>query len=103
MDMENKDDLIELIDEEGQTVLFEHLMTVEHEGEYYIALMTAESLADEDADEGDIVILKIAKDDNGEDCYISVDDDQTVQAVYNKFITLIEEEDDEDPDEDDEA
>ncbi len=37
--MEGENNIIELVDEQGQAVEFEHLMTVEHEGSYYIVLM----------------------------------------------------------------
>lgn len=103
--MDENNNLIELIDEDGESVQFEHLMTLEHETEYYIVLMTAQSATDEDAEEGEVVILKLAKDDKGEDCYVSIDDDDVAQAVYEKFIAIIEEEDDaipEDFEEDDE-
>lgn len=96
--MEENTDLIELIDEDGKAVYFEHLMTLEHEGQYYIVLMTPETTNDED--EGDVVILQLSKDDKGEDCYVTIEDDETMQAVYEKFIAIIEEEDDELPEDD---
>ena len=97
MEWEDNDELIELVDEEGETVRFKHLVTVEHEGELYIMLLTAESAADDEAEEGDVVILKIAKDDKGQDCYVSLDDDDVTQVVYDKCLAMIEEEDDDIP------
>ena len=35
---EENDDLVELIDENGQHTMFEHLATLEYEGESYLAL-----------------------------------------------------------------
>jgi putative Holliday junction resolvase len=84
--------IIELVDEEGKAVEFEHLMTVEHEGSYYIVLMAAQE--DEENEEGEVIILKMEKDDKGEDCYVTIDDDNVLQAVYDKFLAAIEEEDD---------
>ena len=98
--MDEKTDLIELVDESGETVYFEHLMTLEHEGEYYIVLMTPETANDED--EGEVVVLQLAKDDKGEDCYVTIEDDETAQAVYEKFIAIIEEDDDAIPEDEDE-
>lgn len=92
---ENNGNIIELVDEDGESVEFEHLMTLEHEGEYYIVLMAVED--DEDNDEGEVLILKVEKDEKGEDCYVTVDDDNVTQAVFDKFIAAIEEDDDEIP------
>lgn len=104
--MEGDNNIIELVDEQGKAVEFEHLMTVEHEGSYYIVLMAAQE--DEDNEEGEVVILKMEKDDKGEDCYVTIDDDNVLQAVFDKFVAAVEEEDDaipedgEDEEEDDE-
>ena len=37
-EMNNEDNLIELIGDDGQTVSFEHLATLEYEGESYLVL-----------------------------------------------------------------
>ncbi len=90
--MEGENSMIELVDEQGKAVEFEHLMTVEHEGSYYIVLMAAQE--DEDNEEGEVVILKMEKDDKGEDCYVTIEDDNVLQAVFDKFVAAVEEEDD---------
>ncbi len=90
--MESENNYIELVDEQGKAVEFEHVMTVEHEGSYYIVLMAAQE--DEDNEEGEVVILKMEKDDKGEDCYVTIDDDNVLQAVFDKFVAAVEEEDD---------
>jgi uncharacterized protein YrzB (UPF0473 family) len=63
---EEEDDLIELVDEDGETTRFEHLATLEYKGESYLAL------CDPDADENDengleVFILKIETDEQGQD------------------------------------
>jgi len=104
--MDGEGNIIELVDEQGKAVEFEHLMTVEHEGDYYIVLMAAQE--DEENEEGEVVILKMEKDDKGEDCYVTIEDDNVLQAVFDKFVAAVEEEDDaipedgEDEEEDDE-
>ena len=85
--------IIELTDEEGVTSQFEYLTTIDHEGELYVVLML---LDDENTDdeEGEVLILKIEKDpDTDEDIYVSVDDDAISQAVFDKFMEMVEEED----------
>ena len=96
--MDEQNNIIELVDEEGESVEFEHLMTLEHEGAHYIVLMAPESEADPepDEDEGEVLILRLEKDEKGEDCYVTIDDD-VAQAVFDKFVAALEEEDDETP------
>lgn len=91
------DGIIELTDEDGVTTQFEYLTTIDHEGELYVLLMEAEDEdADEDDDEAEVIILKIEKDpDTDEDIYVSVDDEDVSQAVFDKFLAMIEEEEDE--------
>ena len=78
---ENQDsNIIELVDDNGETVQFEHLATLEHEGEYYIALM----VLDEDHHE---------EDDEGEECYEYVEDENLQEVIFEKFLQLMEEQD----------
>ena len=85
--------IIELTDEDGVTSQFEYLTTIDHEGELYVVLML---LDDEETDdeEGEVLILKIEKDpETQEDIYVSVDDDEIAQAVFDKFMAMMDEED----------
>ena len=87
------DGIIELTDEDGVTTQFEYLTTVDHEGELYVVLMAAED-AESDSDEGEVIILKIEQDpETGEDIYVSVEDDDISQAVFEKFVAMMDEED----------
>ena len=85
---EQEGGIVELIDEDGQSVRFEHLMTLEHEGELYVMLTALEATPDTDEDE--VFILKIDKDEQGEDCYVTIDDEDTLQAVFDKFVAISE-------------
>ncbi len=87
--MEIQNNIVELIDENNEEVSFEHLMTVEHEEDYYIILVPVDEGEEE---EEEVVILKVDQDDQGEDCYVTVDDDQVLQTVFEKFIAILEEE-----------
>ena len=85
--------IIELTDEDGVTTQFEYLTTIEYQEDLYVVLMV---LDDEETDdeEGEVLILKIEKDpDTDEDIYVSVDDDAISQAVFDKFMEMVEEED----------
>lgn len=87
--------IIELTDEDGVTTQFEYLTTIEHEGGEYVVLMV---LDDEETDdeEGEVLILKIEQDpETKEDVYVSLDDDEVSQAVFDKFLAQMDEEDEE--------
>ena len=81
------DDLIELLDEDGNSTTFEHLATLEYQGESYIALCEPES-DDEDKDL-EVFILKIETDENGDDFY-TVPDDDIADAVFEQFTRLVD-------------
>ncbi len=87
------DNIIELIDENGETVQFEHLATLEHEGDYYIALMVLDEEHHVEDDEGEVVIMKIDQDEDGNECYVYVEDDALQEVVFEKFLKLMDEED----------
>ena len=85
--------IIELTDEDGVTTQFEYLTTIDHEGKLYVVLMVAQD-EEQDDEEGEVLILKIEKDpETDEDIYVSVDDDAISQAVFDKFMEMVEEED----------
>ena len=87
----DEENVVELVDEDGQSVRFEHLMTLEYEGDLYVMLTALEATPDTDEDE--VFILRIEKDEQGEDCYVTVDDEDTLQAVFEKFVSLSEQDD----------
>ena len=80
-----EDDLVELIDENGEKTVFEHLATLEYEGESYLALCDPES----DEEDLEVFILKIEQDENGDDVY-NVPDDDVADAVFAKLVQLTE-------------
>ena len=87
--------ILELTDENGEVTEFEHLLTVEHEGELYIILMPlyAEEKEDDDEEGEEVIILKIEKDEEtGEDTYVSVDSEETCEKVFELFMQALEEE-----------
>lgn len=90
--MEENSNLIQLQDENGKDVNFEHLMTVEHEGSYYVVLEAAEDT--DDCKEGEAIILKIIRDeDSGDDVYATIEDEAEFNAVFDRVMEIMEEED----------
>lgn len=80
---EELDNIIVLNDEEGKEVQFEFLDLIEYEDEEYVILLPIEE-TDEDA--GEVVILKVEDTDSeDEESYVSVDDEETLNAVFEIF------------------
>ena len=82
---EESEDIVELIDENGESTLFEHLATIEYEGESYLALCDPEA----DEEEMEIFILKIEQGEDGNDVY-TVPEDETADAVFEKLVRMTE-------------
>ena len=93
LDME-REDIVQLVDEDGTEVDFEHLMTLEHKGQTYICLVPVEPM--EDVEEDELVILRIETDADGNDVYATIEDDAELDAVFEKYLEIAEaDEDDE--------
>ena len=77
------DNIIILNDENGNEVKFEFLDLMEYEGEEYIILLPTEESEDND----EVVILKVedVEDDPDMETYVSVDDEDTLNAVFEMF------------------
>ena len=92
--MELDDRIVELIGDDGEAVKFEHLMTLEHGDDLFVLLTPVEpETADE---EGSVVVMRIDEDESGEDCYVIEEDEAVQEAVFNRFLDMLNEADDED-------
>ena len=86
-----------LEDEDGNEFELEQLATMEFNGNEYSAFLPAD-MAEDDPDYG-YIILRI-EEENGEELFCSVDDEEELVAVYDRFMELLfDEETDEDPEE----
>ena len=80
---EELDNVIVLNDEEGNEVQFEFLDLVELDGEEYVVLLPT---SEDEADEGEVVILKVEDTEaDEEESYVSVDDEDILNKVFEKF------------------
>ena len=79
---EELDNIIVLNDENGDEIEFEFLDLIEYEGEEYVVLLPHDE--EEEADE--VVILKLEDTDSeDEESYVSVDDEEVLQNVFEIF------------------
>ena len=76
--MEN-DNIIVLNDDDGNEVEFEFLDLIPYRGKEYVVLLPVSDEADE------VVILQLEEADNETESYISVDNELTLQAVFEIF------------------
>ena len=82
---EDLDNIVILNDEDGNEVRFEFLDLVELEDEEYVVLLPIAEEGEEE--EGEVVILKVEDTDeeSDEESYVSVDDEDTLNKVFEIF------------------
>ena len=76
---EEETNILTLTDENGADVDFEYLDCIEYEGKEYLVLMPADESSTE------IVILEVQPVDEENENYVSVQDEDVLEAVYNIF------------------
>ncbi len=82
---EELDNIIILNDEDGNEVKFEFLDLVELDNEEYVVLLPVTEEGEEE--EGEVVILKVedTDEDSDEESYVSIDDEDTLNKVFEIF------------------
>ena len=75
-------------DEDGNPIRFYLSATIPYEGETYVLLTCAEEAGDFEMDES--IIMLLTSDENGEDCYQSLEDEALIEAVYNAYLDQTE-------------
>ena len=90
------DNIVELVDEEGNTLTFEHLLTFEYKGEWYIALtpaLEAEEVDEADGDDedsGDEVVIYHLVGGEEDEQLETIDDDALLDEVFAEFCNQYE-------------
>ena len=79
-EMQENPYLIVLTDEDGETVTFEHLDTVQYKGKEYVIFIPYN---DDEEEVDEVVIFQIL--DQEEDCLEQVEDPEILSAVYDLF------------------
>ncbi|MDL2235100.1 DUF1292 domain-containing protein [Christensenellaceae bacterium OttesenSCG-928-L17] len=77
-----------LLDESGNEVRFDHLMTFFHEGEKYLALLPIDPV--ENVEEDEVVLLHIVTKED-EDVYETIESEVLLEEVFETFTELFEE------------
>lgn len=88
---EERDDLVVLVDENGEEVQFEHLDTVELNDNQYVVLLPVTE--EEEQEEDEVVILKIQQGETeDEDVLVPIEDDEELNEVFEEFKLRMEDE-----------
>ncbi len=74
--------ILTLTDENGQDVEFEYLDCIDYEGKEYLVLSP---VVEEDEESDEIVILEIQSVDEEVENYLAVEDEATLNAVFEVF------------------
>ncbi len=81
---EELNNIIILSDENGEDVQFEFLDLIEYDSEEYVVLLPVVEEGEEE--DGEVVILKVEDSEDDEDeSYVSVDDEETLNQVFEIF------------------
>lgn len=87
--LEEDSDIIQLVNEDGDTVNFYHVATIELDKKWFVVFQPAEEL--EDVDEEEVAIFELQTGDDGEDVFVPIEDDKLLDRVYDEYIKLVEE------------
>ena len=79
---EELDNIVILNDEDGNEVKFEFLDLIEYDEEEYVVLLPIE---EDEEESGEVVILKLEDTESEEESYVSVDDEETLNKVFEIF------------------
>ncbi|MEA4853542.1 MAG: DUF1292 domain-containing protein [Christensenella sp.] len=94
--MDEELDLIEMQDEDGNIMKFEHLLTFEVDDQFYVAFTPIEKM--DEFDVGEVLIMRIKEDDEG-DVYLPIETEEELDELWNIFQQLYYEDEEEDGEE----
>ena len=78
------DDVVMLVDEDGNNIRFEQIGSCELEGKLYFALVPVDDNKDDE-----YVILRQEADENGETTFVTIEDDEEFDRVADYFDDML--------------
>lgn len=85
--VEDEDDVVTLVSEEGEEIQFVEIAGIVYRGNFYAVLQPVELLdgmTDEEA-----LVFKVTKGENGEDNFVIEIDESIIDAVYQEYLKLL--------------
>ena len=86
---EELSDVVELVDDSGRVLKFYHIGTMDFEEDCYAFFQPAEEI--EGTEEDEVIIFRIADDGKGGEVLLPVEDEKKLDAVYEEFCKMMEE------------
>ncbi len=93
-------DFITIVDDNGEEFELEVIESMDYNGKTYMSFLPAD-MAEDDPDFG-FILLRVVEDENGDEIFESIDDDAELRDVYERFMTLLYDDEDEDDESEDE-
>ena len=78
------DGILEMEDEDGNLIRFYLSASIRYAGEDYVLLTCAQDAGDLAQDES--IIMRCTQDEDGNPCYLSLDDEALIAAVYEAYL-----------------
>ncbi len=91
---QNRHEKVELLDENNNKIAFEHIITLDIKENKYVVLHPLTKMDGVEDDE--IIILRIDRDNSGQDIYVAIDDEAKLELAYEKYVETALTEDPED-------
>lgn len=89
---DEEDNIVEIVDDDGNHFRFEHLLTFDYKGNWYLALTECKD-AEEEEEDGDaneeVAIYRIEGDEESEQL-VQIEDDEELEEVFAEFCAQYE-------------
>jgi uncharacterized protein YrzB (UPF0473 family) len=95
--MTDNENIIVLTDDEGNELECDYLDTINYKDMNFVVLYPL----DQDEEEGEVIILELVENEDGEEEYLTVEDEDLLDEVFDEYMRVMELEEEE-YDEDDE-
>ena len=86
-------DFITIVDDDGQEFELEVIESMDYNGKTYMSFLPAD-MKEDDPDYG-FILLRVVEDENGDELFESIDDEEELQDVYERFMVLLYDDEDE--------
>lgn len=85
----DRENIIEMVDEEGGVFEFEYLLTFEVDGDYFLAFTPFEPTGEFNV--GEVLIMRIGEDEDGDEIYLPIESQEELDELWEIFQDLYEE------------
>lgn len=92
--MSEEMNVVEMLDEDGNVLRFEHLLNFEADEHFYIAFTPIEKM--DEFDVGEVLIMRIDEDEDEGDVYLPIESEEELDRLWKIFQELYYEDEDED-------